>query len=504
MKRLKIVCILMAILLLAGCTASPGATETLSREEQETGQIALMGQPVESEPSPQPSKESSQEHFEDTVSVEETPYQWDFQKGWKVFGGYFDLPEHIVSTGIFGLLGLPYTEWIGKANNDAKQQGEEVLFHVFFRTETDVTAFGVAFDDVEQGEYTGYHADLSLADMTQLSTLADIHFDFCTCGREYDESRIAKLWWNTPDVDWDFRKNWPLYVLSEEDWETLIHGDELAIETPIGSPTFWRVVDDFYEEELLFEVCMGTYPPNGDCELFFRSLGIPYKILEDDLYPQQIYLLNLSVSDCIHVVQLMHQAGLVWAEDASIFGIYRHGEPLLDVETMFDVPKNEFHMPEMPSYNWDFQKDLPLFVFRPEDEELYWDFPEVCFPYGDARWYCLTTAFDMLGEEMLYHVTIKEHVVESGYQMVTVDPETPVDEFLSYFEIPFESVGDEFYYHLNLSYRDAVTLVGLLHKAGLVESEKAGVFDFCYCGDLCGATHTVSPALPEWYEVLRK
>ncbi len=164
----------------------------------------------------------------------------------------------------------------------------------------------------------------------------------------------------------------------------------------------------------------------------------------------------------------------------------------------------EASVPENPSYNWEFQKDLPLFVFRPEDEELYWDFPDVCFPYGQARWYCLTTAFDVLGEEMLYHVTIREHVVESGDGTITVDPETPVGEFLSYFEIPFESFGEEFYYHLNLSYRDAVTLVGLMHKAGLVESEKAGVFDFCYCGDLCGATHTVSPALPEWYEILRK
>ena len=233
-------------------------------------------------------------------------------------------------------------------------------------------------------------------------------------------------------------------------------------------------------------------------------MGIPYKILEDDLYAQPIYLLNLSVSDCFQVVKLMHQAGLVWAEDAMIFEIYSHGEPLLDVETVSDIPKNEFPMPENPSYNWEFQKDLPLFVFRPEDEELYWDFPDICFPYGQARWSCLAGSFEVLGEKMLYHVTIREHMVESGYRMFTVDPETPVGEFLRSLEIPFESVGEEFYYHLNLSYRDAVTLVGLMHKAGLVECEKAGVFDFCYCGDLCGATHTVSPALPEWYEILRK
>jgi hypothetical protein len=197
----------------------------------------------------------------------------------------------------------------------------------------------------------------------------------------------------------------------------------------------------------------------------------------------------------------MHQAGLVWAEDAMIFEIYRHGEPLLDVETVSDIPKNEFPMPENPSYNWEFQKDLPLFVFRPEDEELYWDFPDVCFPYGQARWYCLTTAFDVLGEEMLYHVTMREPMAEQGDGTFVIDPEnTPVGDFLEYFGIPYEIA--ESGYHLNLSYRDAVTLVGLMHKAGLVECEKAGVFDFCYCGDLCGATHTVSPALPNWTDIL--
>lgn len=174
-----------------------------------------------------------------------------------------------------------------------------------------------------------------------------------------------------------------------------------------------------------------------------------------------------------------------------------------NAESFEAAVESEASAPEMPSYEWDFQKDLPLFVFRPEDEELYWDFPDVCFPYGQARWYCLTTAFDVLGEEMLYHVTMREPMAEQGDGTFVIDPEnTPVGDFLEYFGIPYEIA--ESGYHINLSYRDAVTLVGLMHKAGLVESETAGVFDFCYCGDLCGATHTVSPALPEWYEVLRK
>ena len=45
MKRLKIVCILMAILLLAGCAATPGTMEPPSREEQETGHIAGRTEP---------------------------------------------------------------------------------------------------------------------------------------------------------------------------------------------------------------------------------------------------------------------------------------------------------------------------------------------------------------------------------------------------------------------------------------------------------------------------
>lgn len=379
MKRLKIVCILMAILLLAGCAATPGTTETPSREEQETGHVVLMGQPAESEPSP----ESSQEHFEDTPSVEETPYQWDFQKGWPVYvGEYVDTQEDRC---------WPYGdgEWYN-TTGALSAVGEELLYHVMFLNSSCdeeigkiLDSLGVPYEAIATELGNQMHLNLSRLDSVQLARyllergLIDDFlnlFTFCDCGDLCGATNTA-----SPQIP--------------EDWWALV-GDDFVLEN-----------DDAASSE---------------------------------------------------VVEL----------------------------------------------EWDFQKDLPLFVFRPEDEELYWDFPDICFPYGQARWSCLAGSFEVLGEKMLYHVTIREHVVESGYRMFTVDPETPVREFLRSLEIPFESVGEEFYYHLNLSYRDAVTLVGLMHKAGLVESETAGVFDFCYCGNLCGATHTVSPALPNWTDIL--
>ena len=174
-----------------------------------------------------------------------------------------------------------------------------------------------------------------------------------------------------------------------------------------------------------------------------------------------------------------------------IFEIYRHGEPLLDVETVYDVPKNEIPVLENLSYNWDFQKGWPIYVGECVDT-----FEDRCWPYGDGEWYNTTSALSAAGEKLLYHIRpLISHCDEYTSKLCSL---------LDSLEIPYETTVTEFGnkgIHFNLSRRDSVQLAGYMLENGLTD-DCLNLFTFCNCGDLCGATNTASPKIPDDWETL--
>lgn len=129
---------------------------------------------------------------------------WDFQKGWPVFEGYYDSPELYCSTGAFALAGFPYDEPIEWACCRAEQQDIDVLFHVSFKTEFDLSKVGISADYslVKKDEmlYKQYHTDLSISDMIRLSALLDeVHFTLCNCGATAENENTVNLWWKLPN-----------------------------------------------------------------------------------------------------------------------------------------------------------------------------------------------------------------------------------------------------------------------------------------------------------------
>lgn len=191
-KKLYILLVLcLASAFLAGCIAT-NATVLMDEEFSEDSTAeGLTG--MESDKLPEDDRCS-----DETTNV----YDWDAQKGWSVFAGYYDAPEMYCSTGVFSLLGFPYEEQIEWAHQRALQQGVDVLFHVCFEIDADIASAGLSAERVSV-RWDGksremLHADLSVADMMHLaSTMEGIHFFLCECGAQNAEPDIVKLWWET-------------------------------------------------------------------------------------------------------------------------------------------------------------------------------------------------------------------------------------------------------------------------------------------------------------------
>ena len=100
-------------------------------------------------------------------------------------------------------MGLPFEEEVNFAHERALNQGIDILFHVYFKTESDLSPSGISAErtSVIIGETLCevYHADLSLTDMMYLLMWAnDAYFCLCDCGSYDQKHEPVKLWWNTP------------------------------------------------------------------------------------------------------------------------------------------------------------------------------------------------------------------------------------------------------------------------------------------------------------------
>lgn len=173
-----------------------------------------------------------------------------------------------------------------------------------------------------------------------------------------------------------------------------------------------------------------------------------------------------------------------------------------------------------PSYEWDFQKGWPVFVFGFDKKGIIqFMYPDCEFPYGDAWWYYVTGALESAGEELLFHVELIDDLAEKEDSVYVIDTEQPkLGGLLQSLGIPYEihqlenprlayKNGKEGYlyeaYHMNLSRADAVKLAEYMVEAGVREEDTlTNMFSFCHCGDLCGATNTASPEIPENWDAL--
>lgn len=160
-------------------------------------------------------------------------------------------------------------------------------------------------------------------------------------------------------------------------------------------------------------------------------------------------------------------------------------------ESAEDALKSEVSVPETPSYEWDFQKGWPIYVGECVDT-----FEDRCWPYGDGEWYNTTSALSAAGEKLLYHIRpLISHCDEYTSKLCSL---------LDSLEIPYETTVTEFGnkgIHFNLSRRDSVQLAGYMLENGLTD-DCLNLFTFCNCGDLCGATNTASPKIPDDWETL--
>ena len=367
---LLVLCLLSAIL--AGCIAADaskggelsgesvieGHKETASDEVSEddagsgemTESVASKGEPsdepIEDEPSEdEPSDEPNEDEPSEDELVANTVHDWDAQKGWPLYvGEYVDTGEEWL---------WPYGDgyWFNTTGAFAAI-GEELLYHVripaylldtnegdFDKMTELVQSLDIPFKTVANDRGTeDIHFNLSRDDairLTEYMTEAGfeaingkyqeqvIHVCFCgdhlgaehTVSPEIPENWADLAWklfqqsedyWSRMNTehDWDFQKGWPVFVFREEDLEHFRLRTWPAMEFPYGSAEWNYVAKAFDGEEILIHAKLFA---DEKQKAFIQYLGIPYETVASDA---DCVHLDLSYTDAVKLIELMHKAGL--------------------------------------------------------------------------------------------------------------------------------------------------------------------------------------------------
>ena len=336
-KKLYILLVLcLASAIFAGCIAADaskgeGSMESISDEvSEDRAGSDEMTDGVASEDEP----------------MENTAHDWDVQKGWPLYvGEYVDTGEEWL---------WPYGDgyWFN-TTGALTAIGEELLYHVripAYRLDTNegdfdkmielVQSLNIPFETVANDRGTeDIHFNLSRSDairfteyMTEagFEPIADnmyqqqvIHICFCgdhlgaerTASPQIPENWATLAWdlfrqsedyWKLINTayDWDAQKGWPVFVFRDEDMEQFRLWTWPAVEFPYGSAEWNYVAKAFDGEEILIHAKLFA---DEKQKAFIQYLGIPYETVASDA---DCVHLDLSYTDAVKLIELMHKAGL--------------------------------------------------------------------------------------------------------------------------------------------------------------------------------------------------
>ena len=314
--------------------------------EDEPSEDEPSDEPIEDEPSEdEPSDEPNEDEPSEDELVANTVHDWDAQKGWPLYvGEYVDTGEEWL---------WPYGDgyWFNTTGAFAAI-GEELLYHVripaylldtnegdFDKMTELVQSLDIPFKTVANDRGTeDIHFNLSRDDairLTEYMTEAGfeaingkyqeqvIHVCFCgdhlgaehTVSPEIPENWADLAWklfqqsedyWSRMNTehDWDFQKGWPVFVFREEDLEHFRLRTWPAMEFPYGSAEWNYVAKAFDGEEILIHAKLFA---DEKQKAFIQYLGIPYETVASDA---DCVHLDLSYTDAVKLIELMHKAGL--------------------------------------------------------------------------------------------------------------------------------------------------------------------------------------------------